>query len=56
MLRSEWTGNDLKSGYLDLVARVGQSGAVVHRLRGKIALAREQSAQAHGGGFHPGAA
>src|SRR5581483_11078908 len=47
---------DLESGYLDLVARVGQSAAVVDRLRGKVALAREQAAQAHGGGFHPGAA
>src|ERR1700733_2531836 len=49
-------GDDLESGYLYLVARVGQSAAVVHRLRGKVALPREQAAQTHGGGFHPGAA
>ena len=56
MLRSELTGMISSRGYLDLVARVGQGAGVVHRLRGKVALAREQAAQAHGGGFHPGAA
>ena len=48
--------DDLEPGDLDLVARVGQSAGVVDRLRGKVALAREQAAQAHGGSFHPGAA
>ena len=48
--------DDLKPGYLDFVARVGQSAGVVNRLCGKVALGREQAAQAHGGGFHPGAA
>jgi len=48
--------DDLEPGDLDLVARVGQSAGVVHRLRGKIALAREQAAHAHGGSLHPGAA
>jgi len=47
--------NDLESGYLDLVARIGQSAGVIHRLRNKVALAREQAAQAHGSSFHPGA-
>jgi len=48
--------NDFERGDLDLIARVGQSTGVIHRLSRKVALAREQAAQSHGGGFHPGAA
>lgn len=35
--------DDRESSYLDLVARVGQSAGVIHRLRGKFSLVSRPS-------------